>query len=424
MVGLVEAIGRLDLLTGAEYDVGLEPADLPADVPAQVEAVDEHAVRMFEDGQVPDADDGAGGLLLGGAQASRLLGTVRHAGLAAGEQEITDLDAARGPASDGRRRAVLHVVRVRDDAEHALEGLLGQSRQRHVSHPSAVPGRRVRHRRQRRLSQRRKGALHASKCGNVCEEPCRSTEGRLMTVSSATTRRVGSGLAAVVAATLALTTAPAPAAAASSATAVPPVQWSACTETTLVGFECGAVQVPLDYNRLRGAQILIALARRPATDPTQKIGTIFLNPGGPGGAGRGTVVSAATRLSPEVLARFDVVGFDPRGIGASSPIQCFATDAEAQALLDRMAAVPITREQISETLAANFQYTEACKRNVGPLLTHMSTLNVVKDLDRLRQAGGDRLLTYAGVSYGTLIGATYANVFPNRVGRLILDGNV
>src|SRR5215831_9032748 len=87
VVGLVEAIGRLDLVTGAEYDVGLEPADLPADVASQVEAVDEHAVRMFEDGQVLDADDGAGGLLLGDTHARRLLGMVRHAGLAPGEQE-------------------------------------------------------------------------------------------------------------------------------------------------------------------------------------------------------------------------------------------------------------------------------------------------------------------------------------------------
>src|SRR5262249_53906528 len=135
-------IGRLDFVTGAEYDVWLEPADLPADVAAKVEAVDEYAVRMFQDGQVLDADDGAGSLLLGEAQPCRLLGRVRHAGLAAGEQEITDRDAARGPAGDGRGRAVLYVVRVRDDAEHALEGLLGQGRQCYAGHSSrAVPGR-------------------------------------------------------------------------------------------------------------------------------------------------------------------------------------------------------------------------------------------------------------------------------------------
>src|SRR5262249_35107404 len=137
-----EAKGRVDFVTCAEHDVGLESADLPADVAAKVEAVDEHTVRMLEDGQVVDADDGAGGLLLGNPQARRLPGRGRHAGLAAGEQEITALDTARGPASDGRGRAVLHVVRVRDNAEHALEGLLREGRQRHAGHPSrTVPGR-------------------------------------------------------------------------------------------------------------------------------------------------------------------------------------------------------------------------------------------------------------------------------------------
>jgi hypothetical protein len=130
VVGLVEAPRHLDLEPAAEHDVGSEPADLPADVPTQVEAVDEDAIGVLEDGQVLDADRGARGLLLGQAQAGRLLGRVRHAGLAAGEQEVADLDAARRPAGDGRGRAVLDVVGVRDDAQHALEGLVGQGGQR------------------------------------------------------------------------------------------------------------------------------------------------------------------------------------------------------------------------------------------------------------------------------------------------------
>ncbi|MEY9863635.1 hypothetical protein ABH935_009288 [Catenulispora sp. GAS73] len=128
MVGLVEAIGRLDLVAGAEYDVGLETADLPADVASEVEAVDEDAVRVFEDGQVLDADHGAGGPLLGDTHTGRLGGRVGHAGFTTGEQEIADHDAARGPAGHGCRHAVLHVVGVRDDAKHAPEGVLGQGR--------------------------------------------------------------------------------------------------------------------------------------------------------------------------------------------------------------------------------------------------------------------------------------------------------
>jgi pimeloyl-ACP methyl ester carboxylesterase len=206
--------------------------------------------------------------------------------------------------------------------------------------------------------------------------------------------------------------------------AAPSIAWSACTETALLGFDCATYEVPLDHDEPGGPTTTIALSRRPADNPAQKIGTIFVNPGGPGGAGRGMVRSSARIASPEVLARFDLVGFDPRGIGASDPVQCYATDAEAEAVLDRITGVPITKAEIRSTLAANWEYTEACKRNMGPLLTHMSTLNVAKDLDLLRKGVGDSRLTYIGYSYGTLIGATYANLFPSKVRAIIIDGNV
>ncbi|MEV4277517.1 alpha/beta hydrolase [Actinoplanes xinjiangensis] len=206
--------------------------------------------------------------------------------------------------------------------------------------------------------------------------------------------------------------------------AAPSIAWSACTETALLGFDCATYEVPLDHDKPGGPTTTIALSRRPADDPARKIGTIFVNPGGPGGAGRGMVRSSARIASPEVLARFDLVGFDPRGIGASDPVQCYPTDAEAEAVLDRIANVPITREQIRNTLTANWEYTEACKKNMGPLLTHMSTLNVAKDLDLLRRGAGDSRLTFIGYSYGTLIGATYANLYPSKVRAVILDGNV
>ena len=111
-----------------------------------------------------------------------------------------------------------------------------------------------------------------------------------------------------------------------------------------------------------------------------------MNPGGPGGPGRGMVTVADQIVAPDVLARFDFVGFDPRGIGASDPVQCFSTDEEAEALFARMKIVPLTRSEISSTIRANLDYTAGCVRNAGPLLEDMSTLNVAKDLDRLRQA--------------------------------------
>jgi pimeloyl-ACP methyl ester carboxylesterase len=209
-----------------------------------------------------------------------------------------------------------------------------------------------------------------------------------------------------------------------AATASARLQWAACTEEDLAGFQCATREVPLDYDRPRGATTTIALARRPAGDPAHRIGTIFVNPGGPGGPGRGLVNAAEDIVAPDVLARFDIVGFDPRGIGASDPVQCFPTDEQAEALFARMKVVPLTRAEIGSTIRANLEYTEGCVRNAGPLLGHMSTLNVAKDLDQLRQAVGDAHLNYIGFSYGTLIGATYANLFPGRVRAVIIDGNV
>jgi pimeloyl-ACP methyl ester carboxylesterase len=250
----------------------------------------------------------------------------------------------------------------------------------------------------------------------IMPHPVRTLSGRVFLAGALLASAVLVGPAAASAA---------PAAAAGPAAAkAPPVNWQPCTEEGLAGLDCATYAVPLDHDKPRGATTSIALARRRAGAPARRIGSIFLNPGGPGAAGREFPAFATALFSADVLARYDVVGFDPRGIGASDPIQCFATDEEALALLNQITGVPLTREQITTTLRANFEYTEGCKRNGGPLLTHMSTLNVARDLDLLRQAVGDRRLTYVGYSYGTLIGATYANLYPRNVGPMIIDGNV
>ncbi|WP_433381080.1 alpha/beta hydrolase [Actinoplanes sp. CA-142083] len=234
-------------------------------------------------------------------------------------------------------------------------------------------------------------------------------------------RRVSVRAGAALALLSAALAVPQAAAAASPSTGL---RWAACTEEELLGFDCATTPVPLDYDKPHGATTTIALARRPAGDPAHKIGTIFVNPGGPGGAGRGMVTVADQIVAPDVLARFDIVGFDPRGIGASDPVECFKTDAEAEALYEQMKIVPLSRAEIASTIRANLEYTRGCVANAGPLLEHMSTLNVAKDLDRLRLAVGDTKINYIGFSYGTLIGATYANLFPSQVRAVIIDGNV
>lgn len=222
------------------------------------------------------------------------------------------------------------------------------------------------------------------------------------------------------------------AAAAQEAQGATPIQWSACPADVLAEIpaaertkvSCANHPVPLDHRKPRGEKITIALMKRPADDQAAKVGSLFINPGGPGGAGLIYSAYGGSFFQPEVMKRFDLIGFDPRGVGRSSPLRCFKTLEEAEEVFGRMSAIPLTRTQIRDTMAATEDYTDACARNAGPLLNHMSTEDVVRDLDLLRQGVGDRQLTFVGFSYGTLIGATYANMFPSKSRALVLDGNV
>ncbi|HEY6710515.1 MAG TPA: alpha/beta hydrolase [Actinomycetota bacterium] len=180
--------------------------------------------------------------------------------------------------------------------------------------------------------------------------------------------------------------------------------------------------VPLDYDRPKGKQITLALARLPAADPSRKIGSLFLNPGGPGGSGVDFLFGAGPFLySDEVRARFDLVGFDPRGIMRSSPLRCFDTFDESIAALAPF-QFPVTRQEERVWIHSDRALSRACAEHAGSILDHMSTANVARDMDLLRRAVGDTKLTYAGYSYGSYLGATYANLFPGKVRALIVDG--
>ena len=216
------------------------------------------------------------------------------------------------------------------------------------------------------------------------------------------------------------------------AEAVVPVNWGTCSKETLAGipadqvklYSCAGYRVPIDHDNAALGTIDIALMKRAALTPDKKIGSLFLNPGGPGGSGLRMAVAAGRIFQAPVLDRFDSIGFDPRGVGASNPLRCFTTQKDADEILGAQVPVPLTRAEISGTLASYRDYGQFCKNNAGALLSHTSTKDVVRDLDVLRAAVGDKKLTFVGFSYGTLIGSTYAAMFPKQSRAIVIDGNV
>ena len=212
------------------------------------------------------------------------------------------------------------------------------------------------------------------------------------------------------------------AAPASAAPLKPKANWSPCYRDLGYPFECATVQVPLDYSNPGKAAILIAMVRLPATDPARRIGSLFLNPGGPGGSGVDFALGAGPFLySDEVRARFDIVGFDPRGILRSTAVRCFGTPKQ---WADALAPFPYPTTPDEELIwqTAELFLDDACEQRARRIIDHMTTADVARDLDLLRQAVGDEKLTYAGFSYGSYLGVTYANLFPDKVRALVVDG--
>ncbi|TKG71312.1 alpha/beta hydrolase [Prauserella endophytica] len=206
------------------------------------------------------------------------------------------------------------------------------------------------------------------------------------------------------------------------------ITWESCEQARVAQapgtYSCATYRVPIDHDNAALGTMDLALMRREANKPDQKLGSLFLNPGGPGASGVTMPMSADQFFEPAVLDRFDIIGFDPRGVGDSTPLRCFTTSEDAEDVQARLVPVPSTRQEISDALSTYRDYGEFCQRNAGSLLEHMSTQDVARDLDVLRDAVGDEKLNYVGFSYGTLLGATYANLFPDRVRTMVLDGNV
>lgn len=199
--------------------------------------------------------------------------------------------------------------------------------------------------------------------------------------------------------------------------------WKDCGD----GFECATVLAPLDWSDLTSEQIGLAMIRKPATG-AQPLGSLFINPGGPGASGIEYARYAGTDgLDAVLLKNYDIVGWDPRGVGNSSPIECF-TDAELDEQLygldDSLDLTRGSAEWLEASTDNAREIGDACAENSGALVSHVDTESTVQDLDMMRAIVGDKQLNYLGFSYGTYIGARYADRFPENAGRLVLDGAI
>jgi pimeloyl-ACP methyl ester carboxylesterase len=195
----------------------------------------------------------------------------------------------------------------------------------------------------------------------------------------------------------------------------PSVDWAPCEATPAA--ECGTLRVPLDWSRPAGRQISVAVARRPADDPAHRIGVLFYNPGGPGdGAVDDVTEGAVATFSPELRARFDLVGMDPRGVGRSTPVQCTVPIVTPQDTL-----FPRTEEQYDALVRHNREVGRSCLHDTGALLGHLDTVSVARDHDALRQALHEPQVSWLGLSYGSQLGANYAQLFPRRTRAMVLD---
>jgi len=203
----------------------------------------------------------------------------------------------------------------------------------------------------------------------------------------------------------------------------PRPNWFTC-EPFAPNAECATVPLPLDYDKPSGPTTDVAVLRIPARDPARRIGTLFLNPGGPGGSGVQIAAAAPGFLSADVLDRFDIMGFDPRGTNYSDNVKCWADLGQQYDAIEPIFNLPFPyeRPEVRSYVRASENFGRACSTTGKPLSASMSTAEVARDMDVLRRMTGDKQLTYLGFSYGTYLGNVYANLFPDRVRAVAIDG--
>jgi pimeloyl-ACP methyl ester carboxylesterase len=214
----------------------------------------------------------------------------------------------------------------------------------------------------------------------------------------------------------AVSTVPAKAAAETAEAAeAPAIAWKPCPENAKV--QCGTMRVPADWANPAGPTVALTVARRPATDPAQRIGALLVNPGGPGGSAVDFTFDAPAFFTDELRKHFDIVGMDPRGVGRSSPVLC------SQDLVDQRPPLLVeSARDYAATIDYNRRLAADCAARTGPVFAHVDTGSVVRDVDALREALGEQKISFYGASYGSLIGEQYAERYPQNLRALVLDG--
>jgi pimeloyl-ACP methyl ester carboxylesterase len=195
------------------------------------------------------------------------------------------------------------------------------------------------------------------------------------------------------------------------------IKWRTCYDS----YKCADVLVPIDYTNIELGTFKIAVLKHEASNKEDRIGSMFVNPGGPGASGFDYAYQAEYIVSPQVLALYDIVGFDPRGVGRSAPIRCLTDDEmDANYASD---AKPDNPAELEKLIKEAQDYVAKCEKNTKNL-TAYSTENAARDMDVIRAVLGDKKLNYLGKSYGTYLGTIYAQLFPDKVGRVVLDGAI
>jgi pimeloyl-ACP methyl ester carboxylesterase len=201
--------------------------------------------------------------------------------------------------------------------------------------------------------------------------------------------------------------------------AAPLLTWAPCYDVK--SFDCARLAVPMDRAKPNGAGVSLSLIRIKASKKSKRRGVLLVNPGGPGASGRTFAKQVvANPIFSKIKEAYDIVGWDPRGVGESAPIRCLDS-----ASYDRFFAAdpnPDTPAEHDTLVAVTKEFVEGCKKRNGDILTHVSTADTVLDMDQIREALGENTISFAGFSYGTYLGARYADAFPKRVDRFVLDG--